>query len=205
LVRPAHCHAPRMLVRPAPHLNNTARSIFGWFDAAFNKYDPERVAEVGLDRAAAEWILRCGGSVTWHTGTTVTDYNSLPVGRYRQFKITAIDGTDSCVMEAGFEHLRGLTELRRVVLVNNKYLSDDSISFLVAYTKNRLEQLHLAGNGNITAGGLLQLGRLQCLQRLQLGALHEVRGPQAVLQQLQTDLPGCSISWPPFTQEEESK
>ena len=38
-------------------------------------------------------------------------------------------------MEAGFEHLRGLTELRRVVLVNNKYLSDDSISFLVAYTK----------------------------------------------------------------------
>ena len=45
------------------------------------------------------------------------------------------DGTDSCVMEAGFEHLRGLTELRRMVLVNNKYLSDDSISFLVAYTK----------------------------------------------------------------------
>ena len=38
-------------------------------------------------------------------------------------------------MEAGFEHLRGLTELRRMVLVNNKYLSDDSISFLVAYTK----------------------------------------------------------------------
>ena len=37
IARLTHCHAPFLLVCPAPHRNNTVRSIFGWFDAAFNK------------------------------------------------------------------------------------------------------------------------------------------------------------------------
>ena len=37
-----------------------ARTFMGWFDAAFNRYDEARVKEVGADRAAAEWLLRCG-------------------------------------------------------------------------------------------------------------------------------------------------
>ena len=62
---------------------SSVRSIFGWFDAAFNKYDSERVKEVGIDRAASEWVLRCGGGVTYSNGNTLRDYNSLPVGKYR--------------------------------------------------------------------------------------------------------------------------
>ena len=69
------------------------------------------------------------------------DYNSLPVGRYRQLKVAGIDGTDSCIMEHGFEHLRGLEDLWRMALVNNKYLTDDSIEILSKYTK--------VGSGNI--------------------------------------------------------
>ena len=61
----------------------SVRSIFGWFDAAFNKYDSERVKEVGIDRAASEWVLRCGGGLTYNNGNTLRDYNSLPVGKYR--------------------------------------------------------------------------------------------------------------------------
>ena len=30
-----------------------------------NQVDSERVKEVGVDRACAEWILRCGGGVQW--------------------------------------------------------------------------------------------------------------------------------------------
>ena len=30
----------------------------GWFVNVFNKYDGQRVAEVGPDRACAEWLLR---------------------------------------------------------------------------------------------------------------------------------------------------
>ena len=40
-------------------------------------------------------------SNTLHPGSSVTDYNTLPVGNYRQLKVAAIDGTDSCIMEHG--------------------------------------------------------------------------------------------------------
>ena len=64
----------RQVGRLGPHCQvsapatGQARGIFGWFDAAFNKYDPDRIREVGADRAAAEWLLRCGAGVRWHTG-----------------------------------------------------------------------------------------------------------------------------------------
>ena len=38
-------------------------------------------------------------------------------------------------MEHGFEHLRGLEDLWKMALVNNKYLTDDSIEVLSKYTK----------------------------------------------------------------------
>ena len=40
-------------------------------------------------------------SNTPHPGSSVHDYNTLPVGNYRQLKVAAIDGTDSCIMEHG--------------------------------------------------------------------------------------------------------
>jgi len=46
----------------------SVRSIFGWFDAAFNKYDDDRVAEVGIDRAAAEWASGVGAVSPGHQG-----------------------------------------------------------------------------------------------------------------------------------------
>ncbi|XP_023348842.1 ATP synthase subunit s, mitochondrial, partial [Eurytemora carolleeae] len=63
------------------------RSIFGlfqgWFDSVFNKVDEARIKEVGVDRAAAEWVLRCGGGVKWEGGgRMLTDYNALPAGNY---------------------------------------------------------------------------------------------------------------------------
>ncbi|ETN74547.1 hypothetical protein NECAME_12927 [Necator americanus] len=34
-----------------------------WLLEGFNYYDVQRVKEVGPDRAAAEWVVRCGGAV----------------------------------------------------------------------------------------------------------------------------------------------
>jgi len=178
------------------------RGIFGWFDAAFNKYDAARVKEVGIDRAAAEWILRCGGGIRWSSGKFLKDYNSLPIGRYRQLKIAEIDGTNSCIMEDGFIHLKGLTELWKMTLVNNKYLTDESLMYLAGYTKSRLKWLHLAGNGNITGAGILNLERLENLEYLKLENLQEIKNPESVLKELQLKIPQCKVEFPPYTSEE---
>lgn len=68
--------------------------------------DYERIQAVGPDRAASEWLLRCGalvryqGSQKWQQ-----DYNGLPTGPLGRYKIEAIDATDSCIMYRGFDYL----------------------------------------------------------------------------------------------------
>lgn len=72
----------------------------------FLRVDYERIKAVGPDRAAAEWLLRCGAKVKfqglerWHH-----DYNGLPTGPLGRYKIQGIDATDSCIMYRGFDHL----------------------------------------------------------------------------------------------------
>ena len=148
----------------------------------------------------SEALCRCGAGVKWENSNRVLkDYNSLPVGNYRSLKIQEIEGTDSAVMEEGFHYLKELEALRKITMVNNKYLNDECIFYLVAFTKKQLTSLHLAGNGNITGEGLLQLGKMQVLEELHLENLHEVKKPEEVLQQLGNLLPNCNISWPPFS------
>lgn len=67
------------------------------------RVDRSRVGAIGADRAAAEWILRLGGSVKfkgfdhWNT-----DYNLLPSGL---LWLEAIDATELAVTSNGLEHL----------------------------------------------------------------------------------------------------
>lgn len=99
----------------ARHFSNC---FFIVIDALFNMYhtldaccsslrvDYERIKAIGPDRAAAEWLLRCGAKVRfqgfdrWHH-----DYNGLPTGPLGRYKIQAIDATESCIMYRGFDHL----------------------------------------------------------------------------------------------------
>lgn len=72
----------------------------------FNRVDESRIKDVGPDRAAAEWLLRCGAGVRWKDKESVLkDYNSLPPGGYRSLLIEEIDATGSCIMSVGFPHL----------------------------------------------------------------------------------------------------
>ncbi len=62
---------------------------------------------MGADRAAAEWVLKNGGSVKWSDSEEwLKDYNSLPNEELvREKKIKEIDGTDSSISHIGFTHL----------------------------------------------------------------------------------------------------
>lgn len=87
-----------------------------WFSF---RVDYERIKAVGPDRAAAEWLLRCGAKVRfqgfqrWHH-----DYNGLPTGPLGRYKIQAIDATESCIMYRGFDHLGQCCSVENVMFLS---------------------------------------------------------------------------------------
>ncbi|PKU27136.1 atp synthase subunit mitochondrial [Limosa lapponica baueri] len=71
-----------------------------------SKVDYERIQAVGPDRAASEWLLRCGALVRYRGYEKwQQDYNGLPTGPLEKYKIEAINATDSCIMYRGFDYL----------------------------------------------------------------------------------------------------
>uniref|UniRef100_A0A8C9RHQ1 Distal membrane arm assembly component 2 like n=1 Tax=Scleropages formosus TaxID=113540 RepID=A0A8C9RHQ1_SCLFO len=82
------------------------RAFWGWLNAVFNKVDYERIKTAGPDRAASEWLLRCGAKVQYQGfDRWQHDYNALPTGPLGRYKIQAIDATESCIMYRGFDYL----------------------------------------------------------------------------------------------------
>ncbi|KAI4804098.1 hypothetical protein KUCAC02_025740 [Chaenocephalus aceratus] len=84
---------------------SSRRHFWGWLNAGLTM-DYERIQTVGPDRAAAEWLLRCGAKVRFQgLDRWQHDYNALPTGPLGRFKIQGIDATESCIMYRGFDHL----------------------------------------------------------------------------------------------------
>jgi H+-transporting ATP synthase F0 complex subunit s len=174
-----------------------------WMDRVFNKVDNSRVKEVGVDRACAEWILRCGGGVQWKgEKNMVKDYNSLPTEPGQ--KIYAIDMTDSAVMEEPFVYLKDLQELRQVTIWNDKCITDDSLGFLCSYTRDNLAWLKLGKCNQVTDKGLHHLRVLKKLEYLGMEYLAGVEKPEEMLAELKAALPKCYIEFPPYTFEPET-
>ena len=75
-----------------------------------SRVDASRVAAVGADRAAAEWVLRLGGSVKFQDfDDWNTDYNRLPSTK---LKLAAINGCGCAITSNGLEHLGKTNSVR---------------------------------------------------------------------------------------------
>ena len=62
--------------------------------------------EVGADRAAAEWVLRLGGSVKFSSREHWSDdYNHIPSGSRDTLRLEAIDASGISITSNGLEHL----------------------------------------------------------------------------------------------------
>lgn len=70
------------------------------------RVDHSRVAAVGPDRAAAEWVLRLGGSVKFiNLDNWSSDYNRLPTEPQGRLQVEAIDVSGISITDNGLEHL----------------------------------------------------------------------------------------------------
>ncbi|XP_036126640.1 ATP synthase subunit s, mitochondrial isoform X2 [Molossus molossus] len=141
-----------------------SRYFWGWLNAVFNKVDYERIRDVGPERAASEWLLRCGAMVRYHGQERwQKDYNHLPTGPLDKYKIQAIDATDSCIMGIGFDHMEGLQYVEKIRLCKCHYIEDaclERISQLENLQKSLLE-MEIISCGNVTDKGIITLHHLR--------------------------------------------
>ncbi|XP_076604703.1 ATP synthase subunit s, mitochondrial [Chaetodon auriga] len=172
------------------------RRFWSWLNAVFNKVDHERIKAVGPDRAAAEWLLRCGAKVRfqgferWHH-----DYNGLPTGPLGRYKIQAIDATESCIMYRGFDHLDGLKYLEEIKFNKCIYIEDTCLERLssIENLQESLYMLEVVSCGNVTDKGVIALHRLRNLEYLFLRDLPGITDKQSTVDRLQTALPRLEI------------
>ncbi|XP_061552588.1 ATP synthase subunit s, mitochondrial [Phycodurus eques] len=175
---------------------SSRRHFWGWLNAVFNKVDYERIKAAGPDRAASEWLLRCGAKVRflgldrWHG-----DYNALPTGPLGRFKIQAIDATDSCIMYRGFDHLEGLQYVEEVKLNKCTYIEDACLERLSSLEnlQRSVFMMEVVSCGNVTDKGLVALHKLRNLEYLFLSDLPGIKDKENTVERLKTALPRLDI------------
>ncbi|XP_035675568.1 ATP synthase subunit s, mitochondrial-like [Branchiostoma floridae] len=187
---------PCLLLSNTPTRLHTAptRLLWGWLNTVFNKVDDKRIEQVGPDRAAAEWLLRCGAHVRFKDRPSwQRDYNTLPTGPPQKYKIEEIDATDSGVMHIGFEHFKHLQHVKSLKLNRCMYITDECIGklHLLAGT---LQHLEVTSCGNVTDKGLMQLKDLSLLETLRLFDLPAVRDKTGTVHLLEKFLANCEIN-----------
>uniref|UniRef100_A0AAQ5X1Q3 Mitochondrial ATP synthase regulatory component factor B n=1 Tax=Amphiprion ocellaris TaxID=80972 RepID=A0AAQ5X1Q3_AMPOC len=158
--------------------------------------DYERIKAVGPDRAAAEWLLRCGAKVRfqgfdrWHH-----DYNGLPTGPLGRYKIQGIDATESCIMYRGFDHLDGLKHVEEIKLSKCIYIEDACLERLssIENLQESLYMMEVVSCGNVTDKGIVALHKLKNLEYLFLSDLPGIKDKQMTVGRLQTALPRLDV------------
>uniref|UniRef100_A0A182XFD3 KANL3/Tex30 alpha/beta hydrolase-like domain-containing protein n=1 Tax=Anopheles quadriannulatus TaxID=34691 RepID=A0A182XFD3_ANOQN len=172
------------------------RQFWGWVNMMFNRVDRARLKKVGPDRLCAEWLLKNGAKAKFVKDARVhVHFNALP-DESLPVLMEELDGTDSGIMHIGFDHLEGLSRLRKVVLHNCVYIDNQAL-WKLRYVANTLEELQISKCGNVTDAGLLQLKQLPQLQQVKTFDLPDVKNIQEVEKTLKQALPNCKFDMKP--------
>ncbi|KAJ6654032.1 hypothetical protein lerEdw1_007541 [Lerista edwardsae] len=160
------------------------------------RVDYERIEAVGPDRAASEWLLRCGALVRYRGyDNWQQDYNGLPTGPLGKYKIQAINATDSCIMYKGFDYLDGLEHVEEIKLCKCVYIYDECLQRLseTPNLQQSLLRLWIISCGNVTDRGIIALHKLRNLEYLFLSDLPGIKEKAATAGILKKSLPSLEL------------
>ncbi|MFH4980290.1 hypothetical protein AB6A40_006999 [Gnathostoma spinigerum] len=170
----------------------------------FNYYDRARVKEVGADRAAAEWIVRCEGEIKFDKFKKyISDYNKLiketadidPRVPSEQVHLVSINACDASITGYGCRHFAGLHHLIDVRFIRCRNLHDYGLEYMCDAVAKSLKYLQIESCPRITEFGLEHLTKLTNLESLILHDLHRVHGQDDVRKLLNSALPKCNIQY----------
>ncbi|XP_069883941.1 ATP synthase subunit s, mitochondrial isoform X1 [Dipodomys merriami] len=173
-----------------------SRYFWEWLNTVFNKVDYERIRDVGPDRAASEWLLRCGAMVRYHGQEKwQKDYNHLPTGPLNKYKIQAIDATDSCIMNIGFDYMVGLEHVEKIKFCKCHYIEDNCLQKLsqLENLQKSLLEMEIIACGNITDKGIFSLLHFRNLKYLFLSDLPGIKDKDHIANAFKTALPSLEI------------
>lgn len=178
--------------RPAAAQQLIQRASIFDLTNSWNQVDSQRIDDVGPDYAAAEWVLRCAGSVRFaRSPRWLSDYNAL-AGLTGPAQLIGIDTTGSCVNDLGFGHIRGLKHLQTIKLNKNHLITNRTIEQLEP-AKGSLRSVQVTTCGNITDDGLMALAKLTSLTDILVAGLPEVSNMDKCVSALKRSLPKCTI------------
>lgn len=172
------------------------RPFWGWINAVFNKVDYERIEAVGPDRAASEWLLRCGAFVRYRGyNNWQQDYNGLPTGPLGKYKIQSINATESCIMHKGFGYLDGLEHVEEIRLCKCVYIYDECLQRLseIPNLQQSLLRLWIISCGNVTDKGIIALHKLRNLEYLFLSDLPGLKEKETTAGILKKSMPSLEL------------
>ncbi|XP_048586633.1 ATP synthase subunit s, mitochondrial-like [Nematostella vectensis] len=140
-------------------------------------------------RVAAEWILRCGGGVKFHSHDSwMRNYNALAPGPGHKYRLQGIDAQDTCVTTGGLLHLEGLHHLEYLSLHNCKYITD--LNHL-QHVKNSLRELDIGNCHGIS--DIQPLEQMTKLQKLNLSGASRIKDKDKSISDLLKKLPECEV------------
>ncbi|XP_066486402.1 ATP synthase subunit s, mitochondrial isoform X2 [Tiliqua scincoides] len=172
------------------------RPFWGWLNAVFNKVDYERIQAVGPDRAASEWLLRCGAFVRYRGyDNWQQDYNGLPTGPLGKYKIQSINATESCIMYKGFDYLDGLEHVEEIRFCKCIYIHDECLQRLseIPNLQQSLLRLWIISCGNVTDKGIIALHKLRNLEHLFLSDLPGIKDKETTAGILKKSMPSLEL------------
>lgn len=161
-------------------------------------FNPQRVATLGFELAAAHFIVHRGGKVRFRGAQEWVQQDED--GLYdlaRNFQpgvyMEEIDARGVNLVYEGLESMKNLHCLKGLNVANSPNIDDWCIDRICSEFSGSLEHLDLSGCTQVTDRGVAALARLRCLQTLNLEGLDSIRDIKLLCLLLEDELPEIKI------------
>ncbi|KRY17479.1 Dual specificity tyrosine-phosphorylation-regulated kinase mbk-2 [Trichinella patagoniensis] len=180
--------------------NRTYTILFNKFiDNYYNRYNKNRVKQLGCQRCCAEWLIRCAAIFRVSGSSEFVSSKRQLLQLLEPFEIEEVDCSDSCISTPGLDHFQGVNTIKTLRLSYCSWINDDSLYKVAFHLKDCLKAIEIVDCGCISGAGLLYLQNMTKLREIVIRDLPTVMPGERiiVIDSLKTKFDKtCKITYP---------